>query len=80
MYGIHRYCRRCGGHRLLKLRGGTVLVICSGCGLMMTYEAEPVPPSGAVETETDLETILRRKTWRRELSDCGLPLAPVKHS
>ena len=76
MYGIHRYCPRCGGYRLLKLRAQRVLVICSGCGLK-TDEADP---SGAANAETDQEVILRRERWRLESPACAAPLTPMKHS
>lgn len=79
MSGIHRYCPRCGGYRLLKLRAHRVLVICSGCGLM-TDEAEPQPPSGATNAEMDLDILLRRERWRLESPACGLPATPTKHS
>jgi uncharacterized Zn finger protein len=69
MYGIHRYCPRCGGYRLLKLRAGGVLVMCSGCGLM-THEAEPPLPSVATNAKTYLEINLRRERWRLEIPAC----------
>jgi uncharacterized Zn finger protein len=77
MYGIHRYCPRCGGHRLFKLHGKNVLVICAGCGLVIE-EPEPVPPS--FDPTTDLEIVLRRQRWRAELPVCASPQTPAKRS
>jgi hypothetical protein len=78
MQGIHRYCPRCGGHRLLKLHGRTVHVICSGCGLM-TDEPEPERPSGGSGTRTGLEIIVRRERWQSEYPDGVSARAPMKY-
>jgi hypothetical protein len=78
MYGIHRYCPRCGGYRLLKLHGRDVLVICSGCGLMIE-EPEPQRPSGGTfGTRTDLKVTVRRERWESELPTGASP-PPIKH-
>jgi uncharacterized protein (DUF983 family) len=67
MYGIHHYCPRCGGHRLLKLHGRTVLIVCSGCGLMTEEKPGPAAPPASFDTNASLEVVFGSDKWPADL-------------